>query len=201
MSIRAVFWDIGGVLLTNGWDREQRADVVARFGLDAQDFGERHKLAVPELERGRMSLSEYLEQTIFHAPRDFTPGDFRAAMEAESQPHAGTLALARELGGRHRMYALNNESRDLNEYRVRTYGLGTFLLGFFTSCYLGVMKPNPAMYRLGLSLAHVQPEEALMVDDRAQNVEAARSVGMHAVHYHHGNAARLREELAALGVE
>ncbi|GBF05417.1 HAD family hydrolase [Deinococcus aerius] len=199
MAIRAVFWDIGGVLLTNGWDREQRADVVARFGLDASDFGERHKLAVPELERGRMSLAEYLEQTIFHAPRPFTPDDFRAAMEAESQPHAEALALARELGERHRMYALNNEGRDLNEYRIRTYGLGTFLLGFFTSCYLGVMKPNPAMYRLALSLAHVQPGEAVMVDDRTQNVEAARSVGMHAVRYK--DAAQLRAELAALGVE
>lgn len=199
MAISAVFWDIGGVLLTNGWDREQRADVVARFGLDAEDFGERHKLAVPELERGRMSLAEYLEQTIFYTPRAFTPDDFRAAMEAESQPHEGALALARDLGERHRMYALNNEGRDLNEYRIRTYGLDTFLLGFFTSCYLGVMKPNPAMYRLALSLAHVGPGEAVMVDDRAQNAEAARSVGMHAIRYE--NAGQLRAELAALGVE
>lgn len=178
------------MLLTNGWDREQRADVVARFGLDPEDFGERHKLAVPELERGRMSLAEYLEQTIFLTPCDFTPNDFREALEAESQPHEGALALARDLGGRHRMYALNNEGRDLNEYRIRTYGLDTFLLGFFTSCYLGVMKPNPAIYRLALQLAHVRPEEAMLVDDRAQNAGAARSVGMHAVRYE--NAGQLR---------
>ncbi|GAA5511522.1 D-ribitol-5-phosphate phosphatase [Deinococcus carri] len=199
MTIRAVFWDIGGVLLTNGWDREQRAGLVARFGLDAEDFAERHKLAVPELERGRMSLAEYLDQTIFHTPRAFTPEEFRAAMEAESQPQAEALALARDLGQRHRMYALNNEGRDLNEYRVRTYGLDGFLLAFFTSCYLGLLKPNPAMYRLALDLAHVRPDEAVMIDDRPQNAEAARSVGMHAVRYE--NAAQLREELAALGVE
>lgn len=198
MTIKAVFWDIGGVLLTNGWDREQRAGVVARFGLDAEDFAERHKLAVPELERGRMTLTEYLEQVVFHTPRPFTPGDFRAAMEAESQPREETLALARELGGRHRMYSLNNEGHDLNEYRIRTYRLDEFLLAFFTSCYLGVLKPNPAMYRLGLSLAQVRPDEAVMIDDRPQNAEAARSVGMHAVRYE--NAAQLREELAALGV-
>ena len=96
------------------------------------------------------------------------------------------------------MYALNNEGHDLNEYRVRTYSLHEFLLGFFTSCYLSVMKPNPAIYRLGLRLAQVQPSEAVMIDDRLQNVEAARSVGMRAVQY--VDAAQLREELARLGV-
>ncbi|WP_078303146.1 HAD-IA family hydrolase [Deinococcus sp. LM3] len=61
------------------------------------------------------------------------------------------------------------------------------------------MKPNPAIYRLGLNLASLRPEETVMIDDRAQNAEAARSVGMHAVRYE--NAAQLREELAALGVK
>ena len=97
MTINALFWDIGGVLLTNGWDREQRADVISRFGLDAGDFTERHKLAVPELELGRLTLDDYLSQVVFYAPRDFSREDFRAAMEAESQPHADTLALARDL--------------------------------------------------------------------------------------------------------
>lgn len=198
MTIRAIFWDIGGVLLTNGWDREQRARLIARFVLDETDFSERHKLAVPELELGRMTLNEYLDQVVFYAPRNFTREAFRAAMETESQPNAATLALARDLGQRHRMYALNNEGHDLNEYRIRTYALSDFLLAFFTSCYLGVMKPNPAIYRLGLQLAQVKPEEALMIDDRLQNVEAARSVGMQAVQ--HVDAAQLQEELAKLGV-
>ncbi|RJF71936.1 HAD family phosphatase [Deinococcus cavernae] len=198
MTIKALFWDIGGVLLTNGWDREQRADVIARYGLDATDFTERHKLAVPELELGRMTLDEYLSQVVFCKPREFSREDFRASMEAESQPKEEVLALARELGGRHRMYSLNNEGHDLNEYRIRTFALHDFLLGFFTSCYLGVMKPNPAIYRLGLHLAQVSPAEAVMIDDRIQNVEAARSVGMQAVQYI--NAAQLRDELATLGV-
>ncbi|AFD25111.1 HAD family hydrolase [Deinococcus gobiensis] len=198
MTVKALFWDIGGVLLTNGWDREQRAQVLASFGLDAAEFTERHKLAAPELELGRMTLAEYMDQTVFYEPRDFTPAEFRAAMEAVSQPHPESLALARELSAGIRMYALNNEGRDLNEYRIATCGLQEFLLAFFTSCYLGVLKPNPAIYRLGLSFAGVRPEEAVMIDDRAQNVQAARSVGMHAVQFR--DAAGLRAELAALGV-
>lgn len=198
MTIRALFFDIGGVLLSNGWDREQRAVVAAQFGLDATDFGERHKLAVPELELGRMTLDEYLEQTVFCHPQTFTQGEFRAAMQAQSTPHADALALARDLSARYRLYALNNEGRDLNDHRIRTYGLSDFLLAFFTSSTLELMKPNPAIYRAALTLAAVAPHEAVMIDDRAQNTEAARRVGMHAIRYE--NAAQLREELAALGV-
>ncbi|MDK2011486.1 MULTISPECIES: HAD family hydrolase [unclassified Deinococcus] len=199
MTIRALFFDIGGVLLSNGWDREQRAVVAAQFGLDATDFNERHKLAVPELELGRMTLDEYLEQTVFCHPQTFTRDEFRAAMEAQSTPHEGALALARDLSARHRLYALNNEGRDLNDHRIRTFGLSEFLLAFFTSSTLELMKPNPAIYRAALTLAAVAPHEAVMIDDRAQNTEAARRVGMHAIRYE--NAAQLREELAALGVE
>lgn len=198
MTIKALFWDIGGVLLTNGWDREQRAQVTASFGLDAAEFTERHKLAAPELELGRMTLAEYMDQTVFYEPRDFSPAEFRAAMEAVSRPYPDSLALARELSAQVRMYSLNNEGRDLNEYRIATCGLQEFLLAFFSSCYLGVLKPSPAIYRLGLSFAGVRPDEAVMIDDRAQNVQAARSVGMHAVQFR--DAAGLRQDLAALGV-
>ncbi len=198
MTIRALFFDIGGVLLSNGWDREQRAVVAAQFGLDATDFSERHKLAVPELELGRMTLDEYLEQTVFCHPQTFTRDEFRAAMEAQSTPHEDALVLARDLSARHRLYALNNEGRDLNDHRIRTYGLSDFLLAFFTSSTLELMKPNPAIYRAALTLAAVAPHEAVMIDDRAQNTEAARRVGLHAIQYK--DAAQLREELAALGV-
>ncbi len=197
-DIRAVFWDIGGVLASNGWDREQRARVVTQFGLDPQDFQERHKLIVPELELGRISMDDYLRQTVFSAPRAFTHSAFVDAMLAQSEPHEDTLAFARALGARHRMFALNNESRELNAHRIRAFRLQDFLLGFFTSCYLGMAKPNPSMYRAGLDLAGVRPEQAVMIDDRAQNAEAARSVGMHAIQYQ--NVEQLRLALEALGV-
>ncbi|WP_188960834.1 HAD family hydrolase [Deinococcus aquiradiocola] len=197
--VRAVFWDLGGVLLSNGWDRDQRRAVVTQFGLDADDFQERHKLIVPELEMGRLSLDDYLTQTVFCRPVPFGRDAFVAAMEAQSTPDPEALALLSELAGRHRMYALNNESRELNAYRRRTFRLDGPLLAFFSSCYLGVAKPNPAIFRLALDMAGVQPHEAVMIDDRLQNAEAARSVGMHAVQF--TGAAALRVSLAELGVE
>ena len=196
--IRALFWDIGGVLLSNGWDRDQRRAVVTQFGLDPDDFQERHKLIVPELELGRLSLDDYLTQTVFHVPRSFSRAEFVAAMQAQSAPHDDVLALLRGLAGNWRMYALNNESRELNAYRRRTFELDGPLLAFFSSCYLGLAKPGPAIFRLALDLAGVRPEEALMIDDRLQNVEAAIGVGMGAVQFL--DAGQLARELAALGV-
>ncbi|GGQ94312.1 HAD family hydrolase [Deinococcus ruber] len=198
-TIRALFWDIGGVLLSNGWDRDQRREVVTHFGLDAEDFQERHKMIVPELEIGRLSLDDYLTQTVFHQARDFSRADFVAAMEAQSVALPGTLELARELGEKWRMYALNNESRELNAFRRHAFDLDGPLLAFFSSCYLGLAKPNPAIYRTALDLAGVTGVQAVMVDDRLQNVEAARSVGMHAVQV--TSAEQLRSALAALGVQ
>ena len=198
-SEQTLFWDIGGVLLTNGWDRDQRAKVVSRFGLDATDFAERHKLVISELELGRLSLNEYLDQTVFFQPRDFDRDEFWTAIHEQSQPDPEVLALARRLSSKYRMYSLNNEGFDLNKYRIDTFGLRDFLLGFFTSCYLGVMKPNPAIYQLGVQLAHADAAQSIMIDDRMQNVEAARRTGMQAVQY--VSAPQLQADLAALGVE
>ena len=198
-GIRAVFWDIGGVLASNGWDREERARVVAQFGLDAGDFQERHKQIVPELEVGRITLDDYLDQTVFWRPQPFTREAFKGAILAQSQPHPDTLAFARDLGARHRLYALNNESRELNDHRIQAFGLGDVLLAFFSSCYLGLSKPGPAIYRAALDLAGVRPGQAVMIDDRAQNVEAARGVGMQGIQYE--NVEQLKKALSELGVE
>ncbi|WP_407570462.1 HAD family hydrolase [Deinococcus altitudinis] len=196
--VKALFWDIGGVLLSNGWDRDQRKEVVTEFGLDADDFQERHKLIVPELELGRLTLDDYLNQTVFCRPVEFDKAAFVAAMEAQSVPDEAALKLLQHLAGSWRMYALNNESRELNAHRRRTFSLDGPLLAFFTSCYLGLAKPNPAIYRLALDLAGVQPGQAVMIDDRLQNVEAARSVGMQAIQFK--DAAQLQAELEELGV-
>jgi len=201
MPIQTLFWDIGGVLLSNGWDHEQRARVLAHFNIEYDAFEARHHLIVPELESGRLSLEDYLSQTAFSGGQNpCSRAEFYAAMLEQSTPNPDTLALARALSisGRLRTYALNNESRELNDFRIRQFGLDTFLLGFLSSCYLGLSKPNPAIYRLALELTHTDPSEAVMIDDRMQNVEAARSVGMNAVQ--HTDASSTRLALEALGV-
>ncbi len=198
--ITHLFFDVGGVLGSDAWDREQRARAIARFGLDAAEFEERHEEAVGALEAGAMTLDEYLEAVLFHRPRPFDRETFIAFMREQSVPHADAIALARELGaaGRYRLMTLNNESAELNTYRVRRFGLPGLFVAFVSSCWVGAVKPSRRIYQTALALAQVEPERAVFIDDRARNLEPARTLGMHTLLYR--DAAALRSELAGLGV-
>ncbi len=197
--ITSLFWDVGGVLLTNGWDHVARGHAVQRFGLDAEAFARRHEAAVDAFECGRLSLDEYLHRTVFHEPRSFSVQEFRAFMFAQSQPHGEALAFAHQLAatGRYRMATLNNESLDLNLHRIRRFELDRTFTLFCSSCFLGVAKPDPAIWQKALQLTQRRPEECLFVDDREENVAAAQSVGWNAVRYQGVEA--LRTVLAAAG--
>lgn len=200
MTFTHLFFDIGGVLGTNAWDREQRLLAVRKFGLDEAAFAERHEEAAGTWESGGMSLEEYLRCTIFYRPRAFTPEDFTAFMRAQSAPFPAAIALARALSrtGRWRLCTLNNESAELNEYRLRQFALADIFGAFFSSCWLGARKPARRIFDLALALSQADPAASLFVDDRERNLDTARALGMTAVLY--TDAERLRADLAALGV-
>jgi len=198
--ITHLFFDVGGVLGTSGWGSEARAQAVARFGLDAQDFDRRHREAVGQWEVGRLTLDEYLDCTVFDQPRPFTREAFAAFMREQSRPHPETIALARALAasGRYRLMTLNNESAELNAHRLRTFGLAPIFAAFFSSCWLGVAKPSRRIFELALGMSQAEPGRSVFVDDRAQNLAPARALGMHALRFTTADA--LRDDLAALGV-
>ncbi len=198
--ITHVFFDIGGVLGTNGWGSEARALAVERFRLDASDFDRRHREVVGRWEEGRLSLDEYLDSTVFDVPRTFTREEFTGFIRAQSRPYVDVIAVARALAasGRYRLMTLNNESAELNAYRIRHFGLPPIFMAFFTSCWLGVAKPARRIYELALAMSHAEPSQAVFVDDREQNLQPARSLGMRTVRYTTADA--LRRDLGALGV-
>lgn len=198
--ITTIFWDLGGVLLTNGWDRDARQRACARFGLDWEDFQDRHEQVVNDFETAKMSLDAYLEHTVFFEPRAFTPEQFRTFMFAQSQDAPAALALVQQLraGGRYRLGVINNESLELNRYRIDRFRLRDYFGLFFSSCFVGLRKPDPAIYRLALDVTQTPAESAVFVDDRAINVEAAKRVGMQTIHYR--GIEQLRACLAQLGV-
>ena len=142
--ISTIFWDVGGVLLNNAWDREERERVFRQFNLDEKEFADRHEMAVSSFERGKISLDEYLERTIFYRPRPFAREVFKEYMFSLSQPYPDTLALARELAksGKYLMATINNESRELNQYRIQTFGLREVFTLFVSSCFVGLRKPE-----------------------------------------------------------
>lgn len=198
--IDTVFFDLGGVLLTNGWDRETRRRAAERFGLEENDFQDRHEHVVGDFETGRITLETYLERTVFFEPRPFAPSEFRAFMFAQSAELPGALAFVRALreSGTPRLAALNNESLELNRYRIEHFRLRELFDLFFSSCYVGLRKPDQAIYRLALDVTQTSPERSLLVDDRAINVESAARLGMQTVHHHDLN--QLRGCLRGLGI-
>jgi putative hydrolase of the HAD superfamily len=199
MEITHVFFDIGGVLGTNGWDREQRARAAERFGLDPE-FERRHEEMVGDWESGRMTMDEYLDTTVFYRPRDFTREELAAFLFAQSEPYPESIALARRLAaaGRARMMTLNNESAELNAHRIERFGLCEIFTAFLSSCWLGVRKPRRLIFERALGIAQTEPERALFVDDREQNLAPAAALGFDTVLF--TDAQGLERELARRGL-
>jgi putative hydrolase of the HAD superfamily len=188
-------FDVGGVILTNGWDRPARRRAAERFELDWDDCEERHELVISDFELGRMGLDDYLDRTVFYRPQPFTREEFKSFVYAQSQPYPESLAIVADLArsGKYLLATLNNESRDLNRYRIERFRLREWFAVFFSSGFLGVRKPDQRIFQLAMEITQRSPDECLFVDDRALNVEVARSLGMGGIQYQ--NAAQLRSEL------
>lgn len=184
-KLTTLFFDVGGVILTNGWDRPARLRAAEHCDLDWDEFEERHELVVPDFETGRIGLKQYLDRTMFYQSRPFTHDEAKSFIWAQSQPHPESLALVAELArsGKYLMATLNNESRDLNGYRIEHFHLRDYFAAFFSSGFLGVRKPDERIYQLALEITQRSPDECLFVDDRALSVERARSLGMHTIQY------------------
>lgn len=199
-----IFWDIGGVLLTNGWDHNQRKLVFDQFSLsdeDREDFEKRHAVENDPWEKGAIDFDGYLGRTLFSGPRPFSPAAVKQAIEAQSVllPDSA-MPILEELHarGQVRMGQLNNESRELNDMRIERFGLKEVLSTFICSGYVGLRKPNPAIYRLALEVVQAPASETIFIDDRPKNADAARALGMHGIAY--TGSAALRAELAQLGL-
>jgi len=199
-KITAIFWDVGGVLLSNAWDHEQRQQALTHFHLDEVEFESRHEMLVSSFERGKITLQEYLERTIFYRPRSFTLDAFKQYMFSLSQPHPDTLQLAKDLSHscKYLMSTINNESKELNLHRIQTFGLREIFSLFVSSCFVGLRKPEDGIYRLALEITQRPPEESCFIDDRPLNLDSAARLGMHVIQMQ--NAEQLRQDLQKLGV-
>jgi len=200
MPLTHVFFDIGGVLGTNGWDREQRARALQKFGVEDEDFEHRHHQVVSEFETGAMSLEEYLDVTVFHTPRLFSREDFELYMLSLSEPNPYSIAVAKHLAAtqRVRLMTMNNESAVLNVYRIDHFGLKDIFATFLSSCWLGVRKPQRTFFERGLGIAQADPKSSLLIDDRDQNLAPAATLGMQTIRF--TDAESLARQLADYGL-
>ena len=199
--IATIFFDIGGVLLTDGWGHDSRRTAAAQFGLDWNDFTDRHEKVAHLIETNRLPLEHYLDRVIFYRPRSFSRDEFRAFVFAQSQPKRDSLEIAGELAIQKKYFlaTLNNEILELNVYRIRHFELAKYFLVFFSSCFLGLRKPDEAIYRAVLNTTQCAPDQCLFIDDREVNLECPRELGLRTIHFQ--DAKQLRRELGENGVD
>jgi putative hydrolase of the HAD superfamily len=183
--ITALFLDIGGVLLSNGWDRHMRRHAADRFGLDYEEMNDRHHLTFDTYEEGKLSLEDYLNRSVFYKDRAFTREEFKKFMFAQSQPKQDMIDLVKGLRQRYglKVAAVSNEGRELTLHRIRKFNLGAFIDFFISSCFVHFRKPDADIYRIALDCAQVPKEKVLYIDDRAMFVEVAIGLGIHGIHH------------------
>lgn len=193
-----IFFDIGGVLGSNGWDHEQRERAIQKFDLNPEDFEWRHKEVVSDWEEGRITVDEYLDIAIFHTRRSFSRAEFVEFMYSQSVPDEATIGIARTLSlhASYTMMTLNNESEELNMHRIEKFGISQIFEAFLSSCWLGVRKPLRRCYHRALGIAHAKPTASLFIDDRQQNLISASTLGMNVLHF--TSAVQLRSDLERL---
>ena len=199
-TIKALFLDIGGVLLTNGWDRSMRKRVAETFALDHAEMDERHHLTFDTYEEGKLSLDEYLQRVVFYEQRPFTPDDFKQFMFAQSQPYPEMIELVKRLKARYnlKIATVSNEGRELTLYRLHHFGLTDFVDFFVSSCFVHYRKPDADIYRIALDIGQIEPDAIVYVDDRPLFVDIANSLGMHGLH--HKDYATTKQAMAGWGL-
>ena len=198
--ISALFLDIGGVLLTNGWDHTARRQAAQAFHLDYDELEERHHLSFDTYEEGKYSLDEYLQQVVFNLPRSFTLKDFKSFMLSRSQPFPDMLDLVQSIKSKYgiKTVAVSNEGREINAYRIQNFHLDQLIDTFVSSCYVHYRKPDPDIYHIALDISQSTPDGVIYIDDRPLFVEVAKSLGIHGII--HQNYEITRKELSAWGL-
>ena len=184
-KIKVVFMDIGGVLLSNGWGHESRQKAAKVFGFDYDEMNVLHNFIYNVFEIGSISLDQYLDTVIFHSPRDFTRAEFKDFMYSQSVELPNMLPWLKTWKKQTQLpvFALSNESRELNDFRINKFELHNIFDGFFSSCYLGFRKPDPRIFNTAMKITSVEPSECVYFDDRQMLINVAKKLGMNAIEH------------------
>ncbi len=200
-AITCLFLDIGGVLLTNGWSHESRKQAAKTFALNLDEMEDRHHLTFDTYEECKLTLDEYLSRVVFYQKRLFTRAQFRKFMFAQSKPFPEMIELVRQLKSKYglKIVVVSNEGRELNEHRIQTFKLNSFVDFFISSCFVHFRKPDEDIFRMAMDIAQVPVSQVIYIDDRLMFVQIAKSLGIHGIH--HTDYKSTRAKLAAFGLE
>ena len=182
-AITCVFLDIGGVLLTNGWDHHARKRAATTFKLELAEIEDRHHLTFEPYEEGKLTLEEYLGRVVFYQKRPFSRAQFRRFMFAQSKPYPEMIELVAQLKVRHglKIAVVSNEARELNAYRIRKFKLDEFVDFFISSCFVHARKPDADIFRLALDIAQVPARQVVYIENTPMFVQIAEGLGIRSI--------------------
>ena len=200
-AITCLFMDIGGVLLSDGWDGHARKRAVTQFKLEATEMEERHQLIWDTYQQGKLTLDEYLSRAVFYKKRPFTRARFRQFMFAQSKPYPEMIEMIAQLKAQHRLKiaVVSNEGRELNAYRIRKFKLNQFVDVFVSSCFVHLLKPDEDIFRLALDIAQVPALKVVFLENTAMFSQIAESLGIRSIL--HKDYKSTRAKLASLGLQ
>lgn len=203
LPVNTLFLDIGGVLLTNGWDRHARNHAIETFHLNPEEIEERHHLTFDTYEEGKLTLDQYLDRIVFYEKRSFTKDDFKSFMLARSQPFPKMIQLIRDLKARYdlRTIAVSNEGRELTIYRIEKFRLNEIIDAFVSSSFVHFRKPDEDIFRVALDISQAPPQKVTYIDDRKMFVEIARTLGVHGIHHRGFDSTRTALEELGLSLK
>ena len=199
--VTTLFVDIGGVLLTDGWSHEFRKLAVKEFNLDPEEMENRHRMTFETFEIGKLTMEEYLKLVVFYEQRPFTPTQFKAFMFARSESDPKMIGLIRQIKAKYglKIVVVSNESRELNTHRIQKFRLNEFVDFFISSCFVGLRKPDPEIFRLSLDIAHVPAKQIVYIENSPMFVQIAERVGIRGIC--HTDYKSTCEKLASFGLE
>ena len=200
VPIRALFVDIGGVLLTNGWDHHARRRAAKHFKLNWAEMQERHELNFEIQEQDKISFQEYLARVVFWEKRSFTRAEFRQFMFRQSKPFTEMIELVRNLKANYnlKVFVVSNEAREVNAYRIRQFKLDGFVDAFISSCFVHLRKPDADIFRLALDIAQVPARQIIYIDNTPLFVLVAERLGIRSIL--HTDYQSTSAKLAAFGL-
>ena len=199
-EIRTLFLDIGGVLLTNGWDHHARKRAATNFKLELAEMEDRHHLTFDTYEEGKLTLEEYLGRVVFYQKRPFTRAQFRRFMFAQSKPYPQMIELVAQLKARHglEIVVVSNEARELNVHRIRKFKLDRVVDSFVSSCFVHIRKPDADMFRLALDISQAPARQVVYIENTPMFVQVAEGLGIRSIL--HTDYRSTRAKLASLGL-
>ena len=199
-NISTIFFDIGGVLLNDGWNHVSRKAAADHFGLDFSEMETKHAPLADDLDTGKLSVNDYIDKAIFYQARSFSKSDFYQFMKDQSVAKDASIAIAAKLAAQNKylMATINNESTELNRFRIDKFKLAPYFSAFYSSGFMGLKKPESAIFERVLDITQKKGPETVFIDDRENNLVAPRVLKMNTIQFQ--SAEQLTKELAALGI-